>query len=185
MEKEKNLSGFTKLGFDIVECAAQAFIVAAILLTFVFMKFDVNGESMLPTLHNKDKVLVYHLFYEPNRGDIVTIDNPGLLNENIIKRVIAKEGDTIKIDKPAGKVYVNGEAIKEDYIKEPGKPFRVQADNWDDMPDEVPQGKLLVLGDNRNGSTDSRSELVKFVNKKDVMGKAFVIYSPFDRLKFI
>ena len=184
MENQTTMSKVTKISYDLIECISQAFVLAAILLTLIFIKFDVNGSSMLPTLHDKDKLLVYHLFYEPQRGDIVTIDRPGLLNENIIKRVIAKEGDSIKVDRSAGKVYVNGEALNEAYIYEPNKSFKFYGDEWD-IPEKVPEGHLFVMGDNRNGSTDSRSKLVKFVNKKDVMGKAFFIYNPFNRIKII
>lgn len=182
MKSDNSLDNFSKFCFDAVECVSSAFIVAAILLTFIFIKFDVNGSSMLPTLHDKDKILVYHLFYKPKRGDIVTIDSPGALDENIIKRVIAVEGDTIKLDRAAGKVYVNGAALSESYIYEPGKAFKLFGDEWN-IPEKVPENCLFVMGDNRNGSTDSRSRFVKFVNKEDVMGKAFLIYNPLSRIK--
>ena len=183
-ENKQNLGSFTKFCFDAVDCAASAFIIAAILLTFIFIKFDVNGSSMLPTLHDKDKILVYHLLYEPRHGDIITIDSPGFLDENIIKRVIAVAGDSIKVERTTGKVYVNGKSLDETYIYEPGKPFKTFGDEWE-IPEIVPENCLFVMGDNRNGSTDSRSKYVKFVNKADVMGRAFVIYNPFNRIKLL
>lgn len=187
MKKNTNIGPITKLSFDVVECLATAFIAAVILLNFLFIKFTVDGSSMLPTLHgiknDQDNLLIYHLFYEPKRGDIVTIDSPGLLDENIVKRVIALSGDTVKIDYSAGKVFVNGEAKDETYINEPGKPFNEEEWLKNNTTVTVPEGHIFVMGDNRNYSTDSRSNLVKFVNKKDVMGKVVSIYSPISRFK--
>ena len=186
MEKN-NIGPVTKISFDIVECFATAFIVAVVLLNFVFIKFTVSGSSMLPTLHgvtnDQDNLLVFHLFYEPKRGDIVTIDRPGLLDENIVKRVIGVAGDKIKIDYDAGKVYVNGEAQNETFINEPGKPFNEEEWLLNNTEVTVPKDHVFVMGDNRNYSTDSRSSFVKFVNKKDVMGKVVNIYSPINRFK--
>lgn len=167
------------ISFDLVDSIVIALIFVTIFLTVICMKFDVIGSSMLPTLRNNDKLLVYHLMYEPQRGDIVTINNPGQLDKNIVKRIIAKENDSIKIDFDKGEVFVNGELLNEPYIYVP----TTQKPNWE-FPEKIPQGCYCALGDNRGNSKDSRSKDVKFVNRDEIMGKVVAIYSPFDRIGF-
>ena len=178
MENESgSLSKVTKLAFDLVDCAVSALVVVVILLTFFFIKFTVNGSSMLPTLHDQDKLLVYHFMYKPKRNDIVTIDKPGVLEKNIVKRVIGLPGDSIRIDYEKGQVFVNGKLLDEPYVN---TPTNLEAD-WE-LPEKVPDGYYLVLGDNRNGSSDSRSSLIRLIPENKIMGKVVCIYSPFNRL---
>lgn len=170
-------SKFVNTSFDLVEAVVTALVIVTIFLTVICMKFDVIGSSMLPTLRNNDKLLVYHLLYEPQRGDIITINNPGQLDRNIVKRIIAKGNDSIKIDFEKGNVYVNGELLNESYIYMP----TTQKANWN-FPEKIPEGYYFVMGDNRGNSKDSRSKDVGLISKDDIMGKAITIYSPFDRI---
>lgn len=176
-EQDPCKSKFLTFSFDLVESVVTALIFVTIFLTVICMKFDVIGPSMLPTLHNNDKLLVYHLMYEPQKGDIVTIDNPGQLDKNIVKRIIAKGNDSIKIDFDKGKVYVNGELLNEPYINMP----TTQKANWN-LPEKIPEGYYFVMGDNRGNSKDSRSYDVGLVSRDEIMGKVVLIYSPLDRI---
>ncbi len=183
MQESKSFMKVTKFLFDVADCLAAALIIAAIIFTSILMKFEVKGDSMLPNLHNGDKLFVYHLLYNPQKGDIVTIDKPGILQKNIVKRVIGTAGDKIKFDFEKGKVYVNGEEDK----TVTNTPTNLQS-TWDVSKlenDGIPEGYYLVLGDNRNNSTDSRSASVRLVPRSDIMGKAVCIYSPLDRFKLL
>ncbi|MDQ5983152.1 MAG: Signal peptidase I U [Eubacteriales bacterium SKADARSKE-1] len=170
-------SKFLTASFDLLESVTTALVLVTVFLTVVCMKFDVIGSSMLPTLRNNDKLLVYHLMYEPQRGDIVTINNPGQLDRNIVKRIIAKGNDSIRVDFEKGNVFVNDQLLTEPYIYMP----TTQKANWN-FPEKVPEGYYFVMGDNRGNSKDSRSKDVGLIKKDDIMGKAIAIYSPFDRI---
>ena len=101
----------------------EALISAALVLVLVFSLFfriiQVDGESMVPTLQNGDKLIVWGAGYEPQRGDVVIVDSYTSYGRPLVKRVIAKGGDTISIDYATGTVEVNGKVLEEDYIAEP------------------------------------------------------------------
>ena len=86
-------------------------------------------------------------------------------------------GDSIRIDYEKGQVFVNGKLLDEPYVN---TPTNLEAD-WE-LPEKVPDGYYLVLGDNRNGSSDSRSSLIRLIPENKIMGKVVCIYSPFNRL---
>ena len=126
---------------------------------------------MEPTLHNGERVLTEKLSYKfstPNRGDIIVLKRPG---RPFIKRIIAIEGDTLWISE--GDVYLNGEVLDEPYIKEATK------GTWG--PYTVPEGKVFVMGDNRNNSDDSRIS-VGYLDVKDIKGRAIFRFYPFDKM---
>lgn len=183
MEKNSKIKDFINLLFYVLEAFSQAFILIIIMLSLFFMRFSIIGHSMLPTLNDKDQVFLYHLFYTPKRGDIVIIKNPGILDYNIVKRVIAIEGDSLKIDSDLGKVYVNDKVLDEPYIYEPNQPFNHKNNEWD-IPLKIPYEHIFVMGDNRNNSDDSRSEEIKLINKRDVMGKVIFLYFPINKFRF-
>ena len=133
----------------------EALISAALVLVLVFSLFfriiQVDGESMVPTLQNGDKLIVWGAGYEPQRGDVVIVDSYTAYGKPLVKRVIAKGGDTISIDYETGTVTVNGEVLQEDYIAEPTYlGYDVE------FPYTVPEGCVFVLGDYRTQSEDSR-----------------------------
>ena len=103
--------------YDWIQSLISALLICVLVFVFVVRIMDVNGSSMTPTLINGDKVLVSGLFYEPDRGDIVVFKKDSYNdNKALVKRVIAVEGDVVNIDFDNGIVYVNGEAVEEDYI---------------------------------------------------------------------
>lgn len=165
--------------YEWMDALIPALVIIVALFTFIFGRFTVKGDSMLPTLHNEDQLLTYHLFYTPKKGDIITTYQDKL-NKNIVKRVIATPGDSIKIDYDAGKVYVNNELLDESYTN---TPTNLEA-NWN-FPEVVPDNCVFVLGDNRNNSRDSRSKDVKFVKYEDITGRAILIWYPFNRIKLL
>lgn len=153
-------------------------IIGAILLTLIISVFvkpgEIVGESMSNTLENKDLLLINKVVYKfntPEYKDIVVL-NTNIDNDRIlIKRVIGVPGDTVEIKDNV--VYVNGKALDEKYIREPMV-------NNQDMKVVVPEGKIFVMGDNRNNSLDSRSLIVGTIDyKKDVIGKVMLRIFPF------
>lgn len=161
--------------YDWIQSLVSALLICVLVFVFVFRIMDVNGSSMVPTLSNGDKLLVSDLFYEPERGDIVVFKKDSYdPNKALVKRVIAVAGDVVNIDFDNGIVYVNGEAVQEDYIK-------VSTNTKLDFigPQTVPENCLFVMGDNRNGSTDSRDKRIGMVDKRLVIGKVLLVIYPF------
>lgn len=165
---------------DLAKSLVIAFIAAALIMTFVFRTVSVSGESMFPTLNNKDRLLVEKVSYyfrEPKIGDVVVIKYPANPKVQYIKRIVAVGGDNVKIDD--NKLFINGKAVDEPYINEEmNQPINDKFKNGV----EVPKDTIFVMGDNRNHSKDSRYEDVGYVNEKLIVGRAnFRIY-PFNNI---
>lgn len=179
-------SGFIKGIFEWLDVIVASVVVVVIIFTFVFRMVAIDGNSMLPTLCDSERVIISDLFYEPERGDIVVISrntdnspNAESYNTPIIKRVIATEGETVDIDFEKGIVYVNGVALEEDFTLEPT--HRKSDVNF---PVMVPENCVFVLGDNRNDSTDSRSSSIGengMINKKYILGRAILRVFPLNK----
>lgn len=178
---------------DWTACFVYAIAAVLVLNLFFIRSITVSGDSMNDTLIDNDKVIATNFMYTPKYGDIVIVEADKLMiqgtavyGEAIIKRVIATEGDTVRIDTDNGVVYRNGEALEEDYIKEHmTKPMGV---GWMESNEDyiVPENCVFVMGDNRNNSNDSRNmSAVGFVDKNFIMGKAFVRYAPFSSFKWL
>ena len=169
--------------FDWVQAIVVALVIAMFLRTYIFTMVDVSGSSMVPTLHNNDKLFVWRLGYQPEVGDII-IFRPAI-NEKTpyVKRVIATEGQSvdIKVNKSKGyaEVYVDGEKLDEPYINEMIKTTHIGDGKY---PCIVPEDCLFVLGDNRNNSADSRFSSVGMVSTDSVIGKAQVRLWPFNQI---
>ncbi len=164
----------------------EAFVMAifAVILIFIFFLriVLVDGPSMNPTLTDGDRLILTHINYTPEKGDIVVLNCQGL-QKTIIKRCIGTAGDTVRVDYNTGEVTVNGSVIEQDYLGEPMMDLNYFDFSY--MTDigvyeyTVPEDTIFVMGDNRNHSTDSRCREVGFVKTEDVLGKAFFRIMPF------
>lgn len=153
--------------FDAFDALTGAIVAVFLIFCFMFRAVGVSGTSMLPTLENEDWVAITSITDSVEYGDIVVITQPWERDIPIIKRVIATEGQTVYIDFENGKVYVDGKMLEESYILEPTyTSFDIE------FPLTVGKGEIFVMGDNRNGSLDSRSSKVGLVKEEYVLGKA-------------
>ena len=165
---------------DIADAAAVAVLAFVFLFTFILSDVTVVGESMEGTLHSGDRLVCRRFMYTPERGDVVTVCSDSM-QEVIIKRIIGEPNDTVEIDYSENTVRVNGEKLDEPYVNEKmqqkdtfSQAFRESGDKF---VYKVPFGKYLVLGDNRNHSTDGR--VFGFITRDEIVGKAvFRYYSP-------
>lgn len=161
--------------YDAVGIICSAVTVIVILFTFVFRFVGVIGPSMQPTLYNGDWLLVTAAKSSFEYGDIVICTQPNAFNEPIVKRVIATGGQTVDIDFSTGSVYVDGNLLEEDYIEG----STIDQEDFSG-PVTVPEGKVFVMGDNREHSTDSRSSAIGFIDERYIVGKAMVRVFPTD-----
>ena len=162
--------------FEWVETLIFGFFIVILVFTFVFRIVMVDGPSMLPTLENGQKVIVSYHGYTPKAKDIVIV-NSEILGKNIVKRVIATEGQQVDIDFYTGEVAVDGDVLEEAYIYEPTH----LDEGGFAYPVTVPENCIFIMGDNRNDSTDSRDARVGFVEEDDVMGKVVFRITPFNK----
>lgn len=162
---EKKKYGPVGLVYDVVSIFTTALVIIALLFTFVIRFVGVDGSSMEPTLNHGDWLVVSAINNNIEVGDIVISTQPNSFNEPLVKRVIAKGGQTIDINFESGDVFVDGKKLNEPYIKE-----LTHTSEGVSFPLTVPEGTLFLMGDNRNGSTDSRSNLVGCVDERYVLG---------------
>lgn len=167
-----------------LEMFVICFAVVLIAVTFVARHSPVIGNSMRDTLHEGDIVIVHELFYKPAAGDIIVAQSVPLgYDEPIVKRIIATGGQTVDIDFNTWSVYVDGEKIDEPYIESMRESSYSELPmNHKDIsfPLEVPEGYLFVMGDNRNGSMDSRDSRVGLIDERMVIGHVLFRLFPFD-----
>ena len=164
----------------------QAFVLisVAVVLCFIYLGrvVTVSGSSMEPTLRNGDMLLLRSGAGGVEQGDVVVLTREDFLDEPIVKRVIATEGQTVVIDYTANSVTVDGERLKEPYVVE------VMAQPYFSGPVEtvtVPEGEIFVMGDNRNHSSDSRHPGLGTVDLRCVLGEAKAVLLPLGRMKTI
>ena len=161
--------------YEWVQALVCSVLAVVLLFTFVVRLIGVDGHSMVPTLQDGDRLLVLNSLWDDDYqyGDIVVLRKDTFMEEPIVKRVIATEGQTVDIDFAAGNVYVDGELLEEDYINEP-----TYVDEGTQFPLTVPEGSIFVMGDNRNHSSDSRSSDLGTVDTRYVIGKAVFLLFP-------
>lgn len=173
---------------DWLESFVFAVFIVILVFTFILRTVVVKGSSMEPNFHDKDRLIISHFNLTPEKGDILVMNCYGL-NETIIKRCIGVQGDKIRIDYNNNILEVNGEVMSNEYLGEPmydkpsfDKTFVVEDGVYEY---QVPVGKIFVMGDNRNGSSDSRFAYVGFINVEDVLGKVVFRMYPFDTVGVI
>ena len=161
---------------DWVISIVTAVVMALLIRTFIVELYIVDGPSMRPTLQHEERLVVNKFIYKvrnPEKGEILIFKYPRDTSRDFIKRVIAVGGDTIEIKE--GRVYVNDQMLKEDYILEKTRTEYPKV--------TVPEGTLFVMGDNRNNSDDSRFADVGFVPLDLVKGKAVIVFWPLDNIQ--
>ena len=174
-EQEKQTAKGRDL-YEWVQSLVGSVLVVVAIFTFVIRMMGVDGHSMLNTLQHGDRLLVVNsmLYHDYKYGDIVILRKNGVFDDDpIVKRGIAVEGQTVDIDFAEGIVYVDGEALEEDYIREP-----TYTAEGTEFPLTVPEGSIFVMGDNRNGSSDSRDYRLGTVDTRYVIGKAAFLIFP-------
>ena len=156
---------------------ASAAVYATLIVTFGFQVARVEGQSMAPTLADQDRLIVnkasYKFFEDPQIGDIVMLYYPLNPEKSFVKRVIAKEGDQVRI--VGGRVYRNDIPINDEYVP---SEYRSHED-WG--PEVVPEGMYFVMGDHRNNSSDSRHW--RWVPKKYIIGKVQLRWWPLPHVR--
>ncbi|WP_258871025.1 signal peptidase I [Virgibacillus dokdonensis] len=163
--------------------------LAFIIRTFLFAPIVVEGPSMLPTLHNGDQMMVNKIIYDlkdPKRFDIVVFHASS--EKDFIKRVIGLPGDHVEVRNNI--LYINGKEIEQNFLN--GQANKTQAKIYtnnftlEDLPGsyrKIPEDYVLVLGDNRENSMDSRS--LGLIPMDQIVGKTNFIYWPFERMQLI
>lgn len=177
-EEKKEKKELLTTIFDTLEIFCLSVVLVILIFTFVGRMATVVGDSMEPTLQNGDRVLVSSFFYTPECGDIVVVQKEsGYYDDQLlIKRVIAKGGQTITFDFADWVVYVDGELIDEPYINRVLGAMKKGDVTGDTVT--VPEGCYFVMGDNRNFSADSRYDTVGFVKETEIVGHTIVRISP-------
>lgn len=155
--------------FDWSESLVTALLIIVILFAFFVRSIGVDGTSMIETLHHGDYLIVSNMFYTPKQGDIVVLTKKTFMTDSIVKRIIATGGQTVDMDFTTGEVWVDGELLDEPYLREV---------MWkhDDVtfPVRVPDSCIFVMGDNRNGSTDSRNSMLGMVDERYIVGRVLL-----------
>ena len=174
-EKMNVMQAIGKEIWEWVKTIALSFALAFVISLFI-QPTIVKGESMYPTLENKDLLVVFKMAYikeKPHQGDVVIFESP-FEEKNYIKRIIGIPGDRVEVKK--GEVYVNNQKLQEKYIS--------TSYTQGDIDLIVPEGKVFVLGDNRwpNASLDSRSSLIGLVSISSIKGKTVFRVFPLRRI---
>ena len=144
-----------------------------LVITFVGQRTEVEGASMENTLHNGDNLIVDKLsyrFHDPERFDIIVFPFQYQANTYYIKRIIGLPGETVQI-MDDGSIYINGEKLEENYGMEVIKPETIGRAA---EPIELGDDEYFVMGDNRNNSSDSRTDMVGNITRENIIGKAWL-----------
>ena len=173
--------------YDFASVLVSAVVAIAFIFMFVFRVVGVVGTSMVPTLQDGDWLFITAGDSKPQYGQVIIITQPNWFDEPIVKRIIATENQTVDINFERGEVYVDGVQLDEPYINN----LTLNQEDGVTFPLTVPEGHVFVMGDNRQGSTDSRSEKIGFIDENYILGVvkvrpfnisnmdgAFSMYSP-------
>lgn len=152
-----------------------------LVITFVGQRTEVEGESMETTLSDGDNLIVDKITYrfnDPQRFDIVVFPFQYKEDTYYIKRIIGLPGETVQIDEQ-GRIYINGEELAESYGREVIRPENIGIAR---DPIVLGEDEYFVMGDNRNNSSDSRTEIVGNIHRDDIIGRAWIRIWPFEQI---
>jgi len=167
--------------YDWMQSLVMVFLAVIFLLTFVGRTMAVQMQSMAPTLLDGDRMIVRSILYTPQRGDVIIFAKQEFQDGvALVKRVIALAGDVVDLNTETGVVYVNGVALDEPYTS---GPTNMAGDL--SYPFAVPEGHVFAIGDNRNGSRDSRHREIGPVDEREIIGQVVAVIMPFDRAGLI
>jgi signal peptidase I len=168
---------------DFIEFSVIGLAILFFVYIFAGQPLRVTGDSMLPNYFDGEQIIAEKISVKTgnlDRGEIIIFKHPEQQNKLLIKRVIALPGEVVTISND--KVYVNQEPLEENYLTRGIRTLggkRIQ----EDVDYEVPPNSYVFMGDNRESSTDSREWGA--INKEMVVGKAFLVYYPFNNVKLI
>ncbi len=159
----------------------MAVVLIAVVFTFFFRIITVTGTSMVPNYNNGDRVLVAGTPFGVKQGDVVVITN--VLEEPIIKRVIATEGQTVDFNAQSRSVLIDGKLLNESQFGLESGITDLPYSSFEilEFPAVVPKGCVFVLGDNREVSEDSRYKIVGMIDERNILGKAVFKIFPFGK----
>lgn len=172
--EETEDSGLGHWGWEIIQTLVLAGLLIVFFRSFIFQNYIVEGSSMVPTLTTQERLIVSRLSYilgEPQRGDVIVFQYPYDPQRDFVKRIIGLPGETVTITN--GVVFINGKPIPDEsaYVEHMSMETKPPVTLGDD--------EYFVMGDNRPGSSDSRSWGA--LTGKNIIGKAWLIYYPFDK----
>lgn len=197
-QEKKSSKKFLSDVLEIAESTLITIFVIVMIFTYILHPVNVVGTSMTNTLQDGDRIFMTTVYGSLSYGDIVVINNDmaylldgdnGIIEKNIdgsglkeciIKRVIATGGQTIELEPYSGDVIVDGVTLDEPYIKE-----KLRNGGTFDYPITIPEGYYFCMGDNRNGSSDSRNPDIGLIKKDQIYGKAFLRYAPISSFKYL
>lgn len=161
---------------DIVEVVVFAIAIFLFIYLLVLQPHKIKGQSMVPNFQDGEYLLTDKVTYrlrQPKRGDVIVFEAPGTRGEEFIKRIIGLPGERISIQ--SGKVHINAKELQETNLPETlytsGGAFLKEGE-----AETIPQDSYVVLGDNRQASSDSRTW--GFVSREKISGRAWVVYWP-------
>ncbi|MBM6618819.1 signal peptidase I [Bacillus suaedaesalsae] len=183
------MKGFNEV-WEWIKPLSIAIILVIIIRNFIFAPIVVDGDSMMPTLHDRERMVVSKIG-EPERFDIVVFH--ATEEKDYIKRVIGLPGDRIEYKDDV--LYINGKAQEEPYLqtyKEQLQETAFEGQLTEDFSlmeiigqDTVPEGTLFVMGDNRSNSIDSRNPSLGVVPMEEMIGKTNLVYWPLNDIKVV
>jgi len=175
MRKETPEAEGARETYEWVRLMVCSVLAVVLVFTFFIRLIGVDGHSMVPTLQDRDRLLVLNasLCGGYGQGDIVVLRKESFLPTPIVKRIVATEGQVVDIDFVSGEVYVDGRRLHEDYVS--GLTFTAEGTEF---PLTVPEGSVFVMGDNRSNSTDSRDVRLGTVDERYIIGRAVFLAFP-------